>query len=189
MCCKKDNPVICIARAGLLWTLKVAVSHLSADELLALCMRIQPAKVKGLFEAVKTYFVIHWFCDGVFDKLWGVPWGVQRWGPASNGEKFAFIIFYVTSSASTNVENLSSFTLFYIWGGLPERSHILLVLLSSADNLCPVQADISFIWAIRLLRKYTFSFNNYPLRKWQKMQADLFVQEDCQHCPAQDCRR
>ena len=103
MCCKKDNPVICIARAGLLWTLKVAVSHLSADELLALCMRIQPAKVKGLFEALKTYFVIHWFCDGVFDKLWGVPWGVQRWGPATNGEKFAFIVFDVISSASKNV--------------------------------------------------------------------------------------
>ena len=48
MCCKKDNPVICIARAGLLWTLKVAVSHLSADEVLALCMRIHPAKDKGL---------------------------------------------------------------------------------------------------------------------------------------------
>ena len=100
MCCKGDNSVI--------WQVycehwKWTVSHLTADELLALCMRIQPAKVKGLFEALKTYFVIHWFCDGVFDKLWGVPWGVQRWGPASNGEKFAFIVFDVISSASTNV--------------------------------------------------------------------------------------
>ena len=108
-------PVIYIARAGLLWTLKVAVSHLSADELLALCMRIHPAKVKGLFESLKTYFVIYWFSDGVFDKLWGVPWGVQRWGPASNGEKFAFIVFvyYVISSSSTNVWKSKFF--FIVW--------------------------------------------------------------------------
>ena len=150
MCCKGDNSVI--------WQVycehwKWTVSHLTADELLALCMRIQPAKVKGLFEALKTYFVIHWFCDGVFDKLWGVPWGVQRWGPASNGEKFAFILSLMYFLLLQQMfENWSSFSLFYIWGGLPERSHILLVLLSSADNLCPVQADISFIWAIRLLR-------------------------------------
>ena len=150
MCWNGDNSVI--------WQVycehwKWTVSHLTADELLALCMRIQPAKVKGLFEAVKTYFVIHWFCDGVFDKLWGVPWGVQRWGPASNGEKFAYIVFYVISSASRNVWK-SFFIVLHFWGGLPERSHILLVLLSSADNLCPVQADISFIWTMHLLRKY-----------------------------------